>query len=314
MEKIETLPYRFPFEETSKWKNHLQEHGFVVVSGVISEDVCKKVIHQMREALCQLSPNLKIDDDSTWSKTENYPFLLHGGMVQYVGHSKFQWEMREKMTEVFTKVWDCEPKDLATSFDGFCYMDGRKGFPPQSIIETAHSDQSPLRDKLWSVQGLLNLNDCGEDDGGLVIIPDTHKMHQEFFKKLGKSDHPDDWYKFKENDKKDPIFQTAIKICGKAGDFMMWDSRTFHCNTRPQTSNIRACIYICQIPKKNIPEEYRKQRAEGWKDKRTSSHHPGDGFRYFKSPEGYDYDEIIQKLSIKEEEMTELQKSLLCTE
>jgi len=187
----------------------------------------------MREVLCQFSPKLKIDDEETWIKTENYSFLLHGGMVQYVGHSKFQWDLREELTDVFSKVWDCQPTELATSFDGFCYMDGRRGFPPSSIIEITHSDQSPLRNYIWSVQELLNLNDCGENDGGLVIIPGTHKLHQEFFKK-SKADHPDDQYKFKPDEKKDHIFQTAIKVCGKAGDFMMWDSRTFHCKQNPR--------------------------------------------------------------------------------
>jgi hypothetical protein len=60
---------------------------------------------------------------------------------------------------------------------------------------------------------------------------------------------------------------------------------------------VRACVYICQIPKKNVPTEIRKQRAVGWKNKKCTRHHPGDGLRNFPSPERYDYEEIIQKLA-----------------
>lgn len=34
---------------------------------------------------------LSKDKKETHSKDENYPPLLHGGMIQYVGHSEPQW-------------------------------------------------------------------------------------------------------------------------------------------------------------------------------------------------------------------------------
>jgi hypothetical protein len=33
-------------------------------------------------------------DKQTRSLKDNYPPLLHGGMIQYIGHSKPQWELR----------------------------------------------------------------------------------------------------------------------------------------------------------------------------------------------------------------------------
>jgi hypothetical protein len=313
----DNLPYRFNLEDVEKWKAFLEEHGYVSVSNVLTLETSKSSVEEIRKVLAKLSPNLSLDDDSTWAKSENYPFLLHGGMNQYIGHTKFQWDLREQLTRVFSKAWGVEPTELATSIDGFCYMDGRRGYEPASIIDTAHSDQAPIRNGLWSYQGIVNLCDCGPEDGGFVCIPDTHKIHPEFFKKIGKETHQWDWYKFTDENKKDPIFQNAIKINGKAGDVFLFDSRTFHCNTRPSSSNIRACVYICQIPKDRVPEEKKKERLQAWNEKRCSSHHPGDGFRLFPLlPKEADKKlaEIIPEISLKDEDLTDLQKSLICAE
>jgi len=308
--------YRFAFDDTDHWLPFLMENGFVVVSNVVNEADCQKALKDMKECFKNLSP-LLTDDEETWTKDENWPFLLHGGMVQYVGHSNFQWDMREKTAKVFTKIWNCEETDLATSFDGFCYMDGKRGYEPKDPIGNAHTDQSPLRDFLWSIQGLVNLCDSGEDDGGLVVVPKSHKIHKEYMKELGHGDYAHDWYRFTDDDKEgNAIFKDYVKVCGKAGDFMMWDSRTFHCNTVPTTSNIRAAIYVCEVPKKMVPEESRKERERAWKERRCSSHQPGDGFRMFpvipKHKKAKGLREHLGKVNVEDDYLSDLQKSLLC--
>lgn len=62
----------------------------------------------MRQTLTKLSPLLKLDNNSTWKKSDNYPYMLHGGMIQYIGHTKFQWDLREKVAPVYSKVWDVD--------------------------------------------------------------------------------------------------------------------------------------------------------------------------------------------------------------
>jgi len=307
--------YRFAFTDTETWLPYLKDKGFVVVSGVVTPEDSKRVIQEMKKCLQKFSPNLI--DEKSFTQDKNYPYMLHGGMVQYVGHSKFQWELREKVAPIFAKVWDCKETDLATSFDGFCYMDGRRKYKRQHPLSFVHSDQSPKRDCLWSVQGLVNLNDCGENDGGLVLIPESHKIHQETFKKFNKQHVEMDWYKFTNEEKRDPLFQNYIKICGKAGDFMMWDSRVFHCNTVPTTPNVRACVYVCQVPKSMVPQDTIKKRSMAWMGRRCSSHQPGDGFRSFPVVPQYADEliaEIAPQVAIGDDELTDLQKSLLHVE
>ena len=49
---------------------------------------------------------LKKEDVESQRNIENYPPLLHGGMIQYIGHSKPQWELRSRCRHIFQKIWN----------------------------------------------------------------------------------------------------------------------------------------------------------------------------------------------------------------
>lgn len=66
------------------------------------------------------------NDYSTQILGKNYPVVLHGGMIQYIGHSKPQWELRKLCKPIFQKLWNTE--NVKTSFDGFCFMNGRRNY------------------------------------------------------------------------------------------------------------------------------------------------------------------------------------------
>lgn len=40
-------------------------------------------------------------DPTTQVLGKNYPPVLHGGMIQYIGHSKPQWELRKRAVPLF---------------------------------------------------------------------------------------------------------------------------------------------------------------------------------------------------------------------
>jgi ectoine hydroxylase-related dioxygenase (phytanoyl-CoA dioxygenase family) len=308
--------YRINFDDTANWLAQLQKEGFVVIGGVVSHEDCEKILQAMKLCLTKLSPNLKIDNQESWSINENYPPMGRGGMIDYVAHTKFQWELREKVTPVFAKVWNCAVTDLATSFDGFCFMNGKRNYSPVHPLQYVHTDQSPQRDYLWTVQGLLNLCDNEETDGGLVVVPGSHKTHHQVLNEIGKGDVKADWYKFSEEDKKnEKLFAGHMKVCAKAGDFIIWDSRLFHSYMTPTSQNIRACAYICQVPKDKMPEEVKGKRGEAWKEKRCSSHAPGEGFELFGAlPKNADpvLKERVEEVSVADGDLSDIQKSLLC--
>jgi hypothetical protein len=259
-EKFEVLEYRFDYNDLS-WKKYLEENGFVVVSNVLSEEESSKTLDSMWSVLEYFSEGrLNKNDSSTWSFGKNYPFLIHGGMIQYLGHTQFQWDLREKCSGIFSKIFNVKKEELATSFDGWCFMNGNRRYIKKPVDSFLHSDQSPKKDFLWSYQGLINLVDCDDESGGFVCVPKSHLIHNEFFKKnfkISEKRFASDWILFSDEEKskyKD-ILSKFIKVNCKAGDFVLWDSRTFHCNTVPVKKVIRACSYICMLPKSHISEE-----------------------------------------------------------
>lgn len=72
-----------------------------------------------------------------------------------------------------------------------------------------------------------------------------------------------------------------IKVNTKAGDFILFDSRTFHCNAKPTTETLRVCTYICMLPSEKVPENKKAARRKAVEERRTSNHHAGDGFKTF---------------------------------
>src|SRR5690242_3423049 len=137
------IEYRFNLSDSEQWIPFLQEKGFVVVSNIISREEATNCLREMKKVICKFGTSMKIDDENSWMEPNNYPPSSWGGIMNYVGHTKFQWFLREKAVQVFTKLWDVDEMHLATSFDGMCYLDPRKNYKPKSLIENVHSDQSP---------------------------------------------------------------------------------------------------------------------------------------------------------------------------
>jgi ectoine hydroxylase-related dioxygenase (phytanoyl-CoA dioxygenase family) len=211
--------------------------------------------------------------------SKNYPPVLHGGMIQYVGHSRTQWELRKRAMPLFQKLWNTNR--LKSSFDGFCFMNGRRNYQPSQINSFLHCDQSPTRNHIWSYQGVLNLTDSKENQGGFVVVPRSHRHHRQYFEDKGMVDFKKDWYLLPEDDKQEEPFSNCMKVNTLAGDFILWDSRTFHCNTVPREKTLRVCSYICMLPEDYVPQKTRVLRELAVKNRRVSNHHPGNGFKTF---------------------------------
>ena len=109
------------------------------------------------EVLADGTLSRKDPDSQILSK--NYPPVLHGGMIQYVGHSKPQWSLRKRSIPLFQKLWKTDY--LKSSFDGFCFMNGNRNYQKVPINSFLHCDQSPTKGKVWSYQGVLTLTDAG---------------------------------------------------------------------------------------------------------------------------------------------------------
>jgi len=140
------------------------------------------------------------------------------------------------------------------------------------------------------VQGFLNFYEGGLEDGGLEVVPKSHTIFNKIF-----SDRPN-WKsrsdfitlatdkKLWEQDTKEAGL-SPIKVCCKAGDFVLWDSRTIHSNS-PATSARKApedgstlplrrlVAYICMTPTKRLKPDVIEKRITAYKKGLTTSHWP----------------------------------------
>jgi len=196
---------------------------------------------------------------------------------------------------IFKKVWDTE--DLMTSFDGMCF---HRPFEYNDNWKTSdgswfHVDQNghTKPDKLC-VQGFLNFFESGVDDGGLIVVPGSHKIFKDIFASRPKLSKFGDFVPLSSdesvwNGEIKAAGLEPIKVCCGRGDFLLWDSRTIHCNEPARTARElpqegalltprRLVAYVCMTPASRLTPEIRELRVKAYQDGNTTSHWPEDVF------------------------------------
>jgi len=137
----------------------------------------------------------------------------------------------------------------------------------------------------------VTLTDVNEDTGGLVVIPGSHKEHDRVCQRFGLRLAP-----LVTINPEDPILaQGSRLVCAEAGDLLLWDSRTVHCNTPalsalnggeeeesadgavdtpPLRALIRQVGYVCMTPAAWATEEVLEQRRDAFIKNISTSHWP----------------------------------------
>lgn len=222
---------------------YLTEHGYVVTSGALTDsqvehakDLFWEFIHGLPNRINGLYEgytrgDVSRDDPTTWFDPL-WPADPLTGICSRFGsnHSPFAWFVRsqKRVKEVFAAVWNDD--DLLVSFDAI------NAFRPWQVCPKwktqggwFHVDQNfrqaPDR---CCVQGLVSLFDATPSTGGLCVIPRSQKQ----FVACGQR-HPAVERHYLDVNPNDPLLQ---KVAGRlvqcrAGDLVLWDSRTIHCNT-----------------------------------------------------------------------------------
>ena len=104
MQKEES--YRFKFEDEAGWRKHLEDQGFVVIAEWIPREDCREYVQQFWGIMETLSDGtLDRNKPETHVLGKNYPPVLHGGMIQYIGHSRPQWDLRKRAKPLFATLW-----------------------------------------------------------------------------------------------------------------------------------------------------------------------------------------------------------------
>lgn len=256
----------------------LDQYGYCVVRA-IEEAEADQLYSMIWDSLEALSTGINRNDYRTWKNQINWPYNLHGIIKNFsVGWWPACWEARVKCKKIFEMLW--QTSDLITSFDGLCMM--RPPEIDQGLYRGTghwhHRDQSLLEDRLISVQGFINLLDCGDQDGGLMVWPELHKCTQQFRAETPK--HLANWVMFEEAQMS--RFR-SLKVNLKKGEFALWDSRLPHQNVVPvRGRNIagrsvldlfRSVIYVCMFPRTNLTQEGYATRLKAIKEQLSTGHY-----------------------------------------
>ena len=265
------------------WHEDFLDNGYAVIPSVIAREEAEKYQQAALDWLKSFdNPELDLSDPSTWTPS-NLPFISEINTCNHYGvvHERFMWDIRlePRVIEVFSKLWKTD--ELLVSFDALnITLPRRPGHVPRK--KWPHVDQSPYRKGQECVQGIVNLSKAGPDDGGLTVLPGTHKITEEFFR-----EHTDksmwtrrDFYRY--SDEEIAWFTEQgykeHKVEAEPGDLIIWDSRLVHFGAEPteRSSVIRTVVYVSYAPVSFATEEALDAKRKAFEQWLATTHWPHD--------------------------------------
>ncbi|CAE8613088.1 unnamed protein product [Polarella glacialis] len=217
-----------------------------------------------------------------------------------VGQSAVQWHLRgqRRLREIFASLWGTD--DLLVSMDGLVVFPSNYSFHGGNWY---HWDLNPLLwqgDGLPMVQGYLSLQTGNSQSGGLVLVPASHQIFQALANRYkpslrnlrdlhGHADHYVDFMGYDEATTAS-LDANAVTLHLQAGDFVVWDARTVHCNVGPrpgasQGPLVRAGALITMAPRSWASPEVLEARRLAYCRGVTLTHWPNH-FVPTQQPEG----------------------------
>lgn len=232
-----SYPPRFDIDtQRDEVLKYLDEHGYAVVANVANDEQVERAKAFMWDFLEAIpGTNVRRDDVTSWGSSRDWlPSETNGILHGFgFGQSKFMWCLRllPRVKATFSAIW--KTSDLIVSFDGGNvfrpWKYNRSWFTAGGWY---HVDQNGLKfDSAGKVcvQGLVTLFDVTEDTGGLVVVPGSHKQHTAMCERSTIAKSMGDFVPVPVDD---PVLsEGANLVCAQAGDLVLWDSRTVHCNT-----------------------------------------------------------------------------------
>ncbi|EFA84659.1 hypothetical protein PPL_01649 [Heterostelium album PN500] len=280
------------------WRKHLYHNGWAVVRDVIPTERCKVYSDSFWDWIENFNTGVKRNSKKSW-ETGSWPSSIHGILQNYAfGQNQFVWDIRSEqpIIDVFTQVYNTD--QLLVSFDG-----GNLSKPvKKQDKDWYHFDQGSNKFGFRCVQGFLNLNDCQDNDGGLILYQGSHLKHDQYFTETG-IDSKGDWYKFEVEPNELSYFKDCkkIKVNCNIGDIVLWDSRTIHYACAPTSDKCRMVVYVSYQPASLISEADLAKKINCFNEKRMTSHWAAENIKMFaKNPRTFGDSDVINKFRYDE--------------
>ena len=288
------------------FRDDLARDGFCVVKGAVPRDEALAVVDKIYtylEDLCVLNlppsqPMSPLSNpehsklgydrhDPSTIKRANLPNISEKGMLMHYGsaHESFVWDIRGApgVIDAFEKVLGTS--DLIVSFDAInVSLHNRSDWPPNT--PWPHQDQDPDKPGFRCLQGLVNLQPCGPDDGGLIACKGAHLLSAQFHDEMKNEERipqwTNEWYGFTSAGMEWLANHGCVweKVCAEPGDLVLWDSRTPHYNKSPGNGSKRdrMCIYTCYMPVEEASQEDLVRKKGAWDRRVGTTHWPNAKF------------------------------------
>jgi len=282
----------------SEQHRHLEEHGWVVIPGVVEQSVCDEKRRELFSFLQKYNPALKLNGSpGQWKPKNMPPGTLHGGMNRCAGHLQSLWDLRQHpgVTQVFADLYKVAPTDLVTSMDAWTIFNAKAVTDKMRDERWLHFDQGPQAMPQWPqpqegtvapdgvfncVQGYVTLEDADEEeDGGLFLVDRGHTLHSDFFANHAKGgpNAKGNWHRLTPSFLKslDPKRHAQMGVKARKGDMVLWYSTTPHQGRAPsRKGRNRAVVYICHGPKALLTQKDVHEREVAWNNGYMTSHWP----------------------------------------
>ena len=257
-------PKLFERQNSDKWKQYLDENGFVVLRNILSKETMIQYFKLFAKDWTYVSPNFNFNNKKTWTPS-NSPMIWNKGMVYWNGlsQSDFMWSLRTDLN--ILDIWHRlhETKELVSSFDSFSVYVSNK----QKSQPWLHTDLN-YNSEIYSIQGAYNFLPVRETSAGFVVVLKSHKTYT--IDKKTKSN-------FSQIDKDDPHYDKAVQLIIPENCFVLWNSKTIHANTGISDKKLnydfnRLTCYLTYFPKSLRSEDIFKKRLNGYKNGVSCSH------------------------------------------
>ncbi|GFZ50535.1 hypothetical protein JCM24511_08292 [Saitozyma sp. JCM 24511] len=262
----------------------LDTKGYEVVKGVISRERAAQYVDRMYQWLEGFGTGFKADDRSTWH-IDQLPSFHRGGLFHRygVGHEQFAWDIRSEpgLIDTFAKIWNTQ--ELLVSFDS---VNISLPFPKEELEGERggawpHVDQSPNRRFKHCVQGIMNLEVNGPDDGGLMVLSGSLPLYAKFFEEH-EAQAPEGGWTWRDSHQFTEEQLTWfydrgckwVKVEAEPGDVILWDSRCIHYGAPARGDRPRVATYVCYKPAKDIEPEMLETRKKALEECIGTSHDP----------------------------------------
>lgn len=252
-----------------------EENGYVVLRDAVPAEQCEAVVDAIFSFL-----GMNPDDRDDWYRE---PHRTSGFVELY--HHASMWENRQtpRVYEAFAQLLGDE--HLWVSLD-------RAGFKPPPHTDhpeyddkgfihwDADTSQWPLP---FSLQGVLYLNDQGEDQGCYQCVPGMHRSFDEWVKT-----QPDD-----RNPRTPDLAGLDVRqVAGSRGDLIIWTRSLAHGNGHNVSARPRFAQYITMTRAREDDQAARDQRIELFEQRR-----PPQSTAFVGDPRGWEQQQPRPELS-----------------